>query len=190
MIRHDDGVTDDAVIFETARTRARLWRDDEADRVFDILRRWEVAKWFGNDAKAMTDRSEAVERIARWRQRCTDSPRRGVWAIQEKATGMPAGTVLLVPLPNAVGEVEVGWYLHPDHWGRGLASEAARGALKLGFAEGLDEIYAITHTTNAPSQRVCLRIGMRDLGVFQDRWYSGPSQIFRITRAEWEGAGG
>ncbi len=186
-IRHDVGVvTDDDVIFETPRTRARLWRHDEADRVFDILRRWEVAQWLGDDPKAMSDRSEAVERIARWRERSNRHPGRGVWAIEEKATGVPAGSVLLVPLPNADGEVEVGWHLHPDAWGRGLASEAARGALAMAFDDGLDEGYAITHTTNAPSQRVCLRIGMRDLGVFHDRWYSGASQIFRITRSEWE----
>ena len=80
MIRHDGGVTNDAFIFETARTRARLWRDDEADRVFDILRRWEVAQWLGDDPKAMTDRAEAVERIARLRELSTAHPRRGVWA--------------------------------------------------------------------------------------------------------------
>lgn len=179
-------MTEDGVAFETARTRARLWRDDEADRVFEILRRWEVAQWFGNDAKAMTDRSEAVERIARWRERTTEHPRRGIWAIEEKDTGTSAGTVLLVPLPNSDGEVEVGWWLHPDAWGCGLASEAARGALALGFADGLDDIYAITHTNNEPSQRVCRRIGMSDLGVFHDRWYAGANQIFRITRPEWE----
>ncbi len=148
-----------------------------------------MAQWLGDDPRAMTDRAEAVERIARLRELSTAHPRRGVWAIEEKVSGVPAGSVVLVPVPNADGEVEVGWHLHPDAWGRGLASEAAHGALQMGFDDGLDEVYAITHTTNEPSQRVCLRIGMRDLGVFQDRWYSGPSQIFRITRAEWEGAG-
>lgn len=179
-------MSEDGVTFETVRTRVRPWRDDEADRVFDILRRWEVSQWFGADARAMVDRSEAVERIARWRERTTERPRRGIWAIEEQATGIPVGSVVLVPLPNSAGEVEVGWWLHPDAWGRGLASEAARGALATGFADGLGEIYAITHLANLPSQRVCRRIGMSDLGVFHDRWYQGASQIFRITGAEWD----
>ena len=136
----------------------------------------------------MTDRSQAVERITRWRERSGEHPRRGAWAIEEQETGIPVGTVLLVPLPNGDGEVEVGWYLHPDAWGRGLATEAARGALATGFADGLNEIYAITHTNNDASQRVCRRLGMSDLGVFQDRWYAGSSQVFRITRTAWESA--
>jgi len=179
-------VGDDAVAFETDRIRARPWRTDEADRVFDIHRRWEVVKWLGDHPKPMADRSEAVDRIARWRERGGERPGLGVWAIEEKATGLPAGSVLLVPLPNGDGEVEVGWHLHPDSWGRGLATEAGRGAVAVGFANGLPEIYAITHTTNEASQRVCRSIGMTDLGVIDDRWYAGSNRVFRVTRTEWE----
>jgi len=180
-------VTDNLVVFETERTLVRLWRDDEADRMFDIQRRWEVAQWLGDDPKVMQDRSEAVTSIARWRERFADL-RFGLWAVEEKATGVTAGSVLLVPLPNGDGEIEVGWHLHPDAWGRGLASEAGSGALAKGFADGLDEVFAITHLTNSRSQRVCRRLGMTDLGVFTDRWYRGESQVFRITLAEWESA--
>jgi len=178
-------VNDDEVVFETERMLVRLWRHDDADRVLDTLRRWEVAQWLGDHPKVLKDRGEAVTSIARWRERSAD-PRYGIWAVEEKATGVAAGSVLLVPLPNAQGEIEVGWHLHPDAWGRGLASEAGRGALAKGFDDGLDEVYAITHLTNSPSQRVCRRIGMSDLGVFTDRWYRGESQVFRITSTEWE----
>ena len=177
---------DDVILFQTERTRVRLWRADEADRLFDMLRRWEVAQWLGDDPKVMADRAEAVERIARWHDRFIADPRYGSWAVEGTATGVVAGTVPLVPVPNGDGEVEVGWHFHPDSWQRGLATEAASGALRKGFTDGLDEIYAITHTTNDPSQRVCQRIGMRDLGIFHDRWYEGASQIFRVTRTEWD----
>ena len=33
------------MIFETERTVVRRWTDDDADRVFDILRRDEVVRW-------------------------------------------------------------------------------------------------------------------------------------------------
>ena len=61
--------------------------------------------------------------------------------------------------------VEVGWRLHPDHWGHGYATEAAAAALAYGFAAGLEEIVAFTTTVNTRSQAVMERIGMtRDLG--------------------------
>jgi RimJ/RimL family protein N-acetyltransferase len=57
--------------------------------------------------------------------------------------------------------VEVGWRLHPDHWGHGYATEAAGASLDFGFGEaGLDEIIAFTTTLNTRSQAVMERIGM------------------------------
>jgi RimJ/RimL family protein N-acetyltransferase len=58
--------------------------------------------------------------------------------------------------------VEVGWRLHPDHWGHGYASEAALASLRHGFdLVGLDEIVAFTTTLNTRSQAVMARTGMR-----------------------------
>ena len=77
----------------------------------------------------------------------------------------------------------MGWWLHPDSQGRGYASEAAAAVLAHGFAHGLTEIHALTHIDNHPSQAVCRRLGMRDLGVVE-KWYDGLSQLYRVTREE------
>ena len=37
-------VVGDEVVYETVRTRVRMWREDEANRLFDMLRRHEVAQ--------------------------------------------------------------------------------------------------------------------------------------------------
>lgn len=174
------------MIFETDRTIVRPWRDTEADRLFDILRRPEVVQWFGGDMKPFEHPDQSAERIAKWRKSHDEDPRCGNWAVELKGTDTVVGTVLLKQLPNGEGEVEIGWYLHPDSWGKGLAQESARGGLAKGFGDGLSEIWAITHTTNEPSKKVARAIGMTDEGVFHDRWYDGPSQVFRITREEWE----
>jgi len=58
-------VVGDEVVYTTVRSLVRPWREVEADRLFDILRREEVVQWFGDDAKALTAPSEAVERIRR-----------------------------------------------------------------------------------------------------------------------------
>jgi RimJ/RimL family protein N-acetyltransferase len=168
---------------ETERLLIRDWRIEEAPRLLDILGRLEVATWLGDgEPKLMKDLDEARDRIARYES--LSAPPLGVWAVEVRATGEVAGTVLLLTLPNAEdGEVEIGWHLHPDSWGKGYASEAARAVLVHGFAAGLQEILAVTHLTNDPSGKVARTIGMRHEGIVE-KWYDDPSQLYRITPAE------
>ena len=58
-------------------------------------------------------------------------------------------------------DVEVLYGLLPTHWGRGLATEAARAVLAWGFATvGLDAIAAGADPPNAASFAVMQRLGM------------------------------
>lgn len=168
---------DRGVVAGTGRIVIRPWRVDEVDRFLDIYRRPEVVRWF---ASAPTlDRQEAVGRIERNRAQFAADPRLGRWAVVERSNGIPAGTVILQRLPDGDGEVEIGWHLHPDSWGKGLASEAARALLDRAFEHGLEEVWAVTHLDNDRSVAVCNRIGMRLLGVTH-RWYHVPSLMFWI----------
>jgi RimJ/RimL family protein N-acetyltransferase len=172
------------VLLETTRLRIRDWTFEDAPTVLDILCRGEVVKWVGDGpVELCSDLDEARGKIERWRGR--DDPPLGYWAI-EVSDGGPLhgrviGAVLLVPLPNGDGEVEIGWHLHPEAWGKGYASEAASAVLRHGFDGGLEEINAVTHLTNGPSQAVCRRIGMEHRGV-TDRWYDDPSEHFVARR--------
>jgi RimJ/RimL family protein N-acetyltransferase len=159
----------------TDRLIIRPWRVEEADRFFDIHRRIEVARWL--TGTPMMDRAEAVERIERNLAQLAADSRFGAWAVVERSSGVPAGTVLLKPLPDGEGEIEIGWHLHPDSWGRGFASEAAAAVLAHGFADGLEEVWAVTKLDNRRSVAVCQRIGLRLLGVTH-RWYHQPSLMF------------
>jgi RimJ/RimL family protein N-acetyltransferase len=174
---------DPEVVAETPRILIRPWHLDEADRLFDLLSRMEVAKWLSAVPQVMTHRDEAVARIDRWSAELAADPRFGAWAAVERSSGIPAGTVLLKPLPDGDGEVEIGWHFHPDSWGRGLATESAQALLARGFANGLDEVWAVTDLDNRPSAAVCRRIGMRLLGITH-RWYHEPSLMFWIGAQE------
>jgi ribosomal-protein-alanine N-acetyltransferase len=58
--------------------------------------------------------------------------------------------------------VEIGWWLAPAYWGKGLATEAARHALAYGFeVSHLERIVAIAQAANRDSLRVMEKIGMR-----------------------------
>ena len=141
---------------ETARLTIRPWSHDEAERLLDIQSRIEVVKWLGDgEPVLMKDLDEAHVRIDRYLER-SETPPLGFWAVEVRETGVVAGSVILLTLPNADdGEVEVGWHLHPDSWGHGYATEAATAVIQHGFDGGLPEVYALTHTTNEPSQAVC-----------------------------------
>lgn len=59
-----------------------------------------------------------------------------------------------------LGEPEVGWTFPEGSWGRGYATEAARGALGFAFGTlGLPLIYAQTSDSNVPSTRMMHRLG-------------------------------
>ncbi|TDO68669.1 RimJ/RimL family protein N-acetyltransferase [Kribbella sp. VKM Ac-2571] len=172
------------VVFETDRLVVRDWADPDGDRVFDIYRRWEVSRWLGAEPRVMPDRGAASKAIMRWNERSREAPY-GVWAVEERATGTIAGTVLLTPLPDPTdgtagrGEVEVGWHFHPDAWGRGLATESARAAIEHGFRAGIGQIYAVVRPDNVASLAVCHRLGMRSIGR-TTRWYDAELEAFLI----------
>ena len=169
----------------TERLLIREWRDHEAPRLLDILSRIEVVRWLGDaEPVLMQTLEEARGRIERYRER-SGWPPLGIWAVEERATGVLAGTVLLLTLPHAEhGEVEIGWHLHPDRWGRGYATEAARAVLRHAFDGGLIEVHAVTHPGNQASMNVCRKLGMRHTGIVE-KWYDGPSEHFVVTHDEW-----
>jgi RimJ/RimL family protein N-acetyltransferase len=178
-------------VFETQRLLVRPWTLADADRHFDMYARPDVARWLGSAPSPLRSRDESVARIDRWSSGAQRDGRFGVWAVEVADTGIVAGTVLLVPIPltgeehprppEGGGDVEVGWHLHPDCWGHGYATEAARGAITKGFADGLDEIVAVVYTDNEASLRVCQRLGLEQTGRTQ-KWYGVELESFRIRR--------
>jgi RimJ/RimL family protein N-acetyltransferase len=161
----------------TDRLRLRPWttcRDDLA-RLTDIYRREEVTRWLGG-----TPSVGPVELVGRWAQIRRADPVHGSWAIEVRgAVPVVAGTVLLKPLPGGVGEVEVGWHLHPDSWGHGYATEAAGAVVEHAFGAGLPEVYAVVRPGNEASLAVCRRLGMTPLGRLR-RWYDVELEAFRL----------
>lgn len=71
------------------------------------------------------------------------------------------GFVLL----EGMEEIELGYELEPDLWGRGIATEAARACLQYAFEEaGLRRVIAGADAPNVASLRVIEKLGMRPIG--------------------------
>ena len=116
-----------------------------------------------------------------------------VLAAIEAETGRHVGEFML-RLTNAESrQGEIGWSLHPDAHGRGLATEGARSMLRLGFEElGLHRITAGCDPRNVASLRVMERLGMRREAEFVESWFLKGEWVGEIVCAilesEWRGS--
>lgn len=166
----------------TERLVLRRFDESDVDFVFDLYSRWEVQRFIGRVPRVIADRVEAVERVAR--NAAFDDDPHGIWLIAAH-TGERYGALLLKTLPASGGmpstATEIGWHLHPDAWGRGIATEAARRVLRHAFESGLPRVLAVTHPDNLASQAVARRIGMRDAGL-TDAYYDTTCRLFRVDR--------
>ena len=92
------------------------------------------------------------------------------WAVILRTTNQLIGRCGLDLLTDT-NEIELGYVLGHNYWGKGYATEAARASLDYGFNQlKLKEIIGLTHPENHTSQRVLLKAGMKFRGDFE---YSG-----------------
>ncbi|MCA9286696.1 MAG: GNAT family N-acetyltransferase [Phycisphaerales bacterium] len=176
--------------FETERLRLRQWRASDHEPFAVLNADPRVMEYF----PSTLTREHSDAGIDRWR---TEIEERGwgLWAVEIQTTGAFIGFVGLqvptAPLPFAPC-VEVGWRLAHEHWHRGYATEAARGALRVGFERlGLPEIVSFTSVGNRRSRAVMERLGMEEA----KETFEHPSVpegsplrehcLYRLTRERW-----
>ncbi len=89
----------------------------------------------------------------------------GFWAIEERSSGELIGEVGVAPLDGLGPQLELGYLLRRDRWGRGLATEAARACVEAAFGQlQVDELVAIVDVGNDASLRVARRLGFAETG--------------------------
>jgi RimJ/RimL family protein N-acetyltransferase len=81
-------------------------------------------------------------------------------------------------------EIELGWVIVPERWGRGLATELARASLEVVFGPlALREVIAYTQPGNLASRRV-----MEKSGFSYDREIMFKAERFVLYRSNAPGA--
>ncbi len=86
-----------------------------------------------------------------------------LWSMLDEA-GQVIGFTGAQPWPHAwgpAGEIEIGWRLAREHWGKGYVTAAAVETLERVRATGLGHVVAMVETRNARSTAVTQRLGMR-----------------------------
>jgi len=96
----------------------------------------------------------------------------GRWAEIEKESGDFLGWTgfkLMKEYANGqIGHYDFGYRLKRSAWGRGIATEAGRAALKYGTENlGLSPVFAMTDVDNSASRHVLEKIGFRFVEIFE-----------------------
>jgi RimJ/RimL family protein N-acetyltransferase len=146
-------------MIETERLILRPFRDEDRTPFAEINAHPEVGAWLAG----VLTREESDALIDRISAHIAEHGF-GFFAAERKADARLVGAIGLqimgAGLPGA-GGIELGWRLHPDAQGSGLATEGARAARDWAFADlDVDEVLAITAATNVRSQAVMRKIGM------------------------------
>jgi ribosomal-protein-alanine N-acetyltransferase len=160
-------------IFETPHF---IIRQNTMDDVQDYLSFWndkETMKYIGDGTWGGGE--EVVREVLRKNMAFYQThPGLGSWVVVDKTTGRVVGETSLGIIPKT-GDVEAGYILCREYWGKGLGTELLRGLLHYGFSElKLEHIAAVTNPENSASIRVIEKCGMSYLGkIFYDNvWVS------------------
>ena len=133
---------------------------DDADELCVLMLHPDVLRTTWYDPEPPT-RSHIVDKLAgdieHW-----DRYGFGPWLLRDRAHGELVGRGgLKHTTATGVDEVEIGWSIHPDRWGEGLATELARASVRTAFdVLGLDGVIAYTANDNVASWRVMEKAGM------------------------------
>jgi len=165
------------IILETPRLYLREFVAEDADALALVISDAETMRYYPSPM----DRTGVEEWIARNRRRYAQNGH-GLWAMVLKSTGEFLGDCgVTVQLVDGAEELEIGYHLRRDCWGRGYATEAARACRDWVFANRrVDHAVSLIRPENIPSRRVAERNGMtlRKETVYRDL----PHCVYRVER--------
>jgi [ribosomal protein S5]-alanine N-acetyltransferase len=142
----------------TTRAVLRPFVVDDAPHAHPVFANKEVMRFAAGDPDA--DLPATIRRLERYIEIQAEY---GCfkWAVWERETGPYLGDAGLTVV-SETGEVELGYRLDRQHWGRGLATEVARAWLRHALDElNIPRIIAFADPRNLASVRVMEKIGMR-----------------------------
>jgi RimJ/RimL family protein N-acetyltransferase len=173
---------------ETERLLLRPFRAEDLDAFCAIHADPEVVRYLYFDPPTR----EAARIMLEKRARQAEILRAGdkLMLALELRGGMVIGDVFLTWLSETHKQGEIGFVLHAQHQGKGLAREAAEAMLRLGFeALGLHRIEAHLDARNAASAKLLERLGMRREGtIVENEFVKGEwtdELLYAVLAREW-----
>jgi [ribosomal protein S5]-alanine N-acetyltransferase len=112
------------------------------------------------------------------------------FACIETGTSQLVGAISLMSIRPEHRRAELGYWIAPDRWNNGYATESCRRLLEFGFdALNLHRIEARHFQRNPASGRVLLKLGMQQEGIERDwaiKWDRFENSVlYSILEPEW-----
>jgi len=144
------------VVVETARLLVRQWVPDDWKRLLPLATDPQVLQYIGNREPW------SEERVRKFVEGgIAMSASRG-WVLWPLICKDDAELIGFCGFNGGFPpDVEIGWWLRPAYWGRGLATEAATAVMDYGFTTfGFPRLISVAQPANKRSLRVMEKLGM------------------------------
>ena len=179
-------------VLETERLILRRFRMEDAADMFEYTSNPDVTRFLVIEThRTVADTQAFLEMVL---SRPTDSNIMA-FGVVLKESGKLVGHCTIFSVDargERSGRAEVGYAINPAYRGQGIAPEALRAAIDLGFSRlGVNRIAALTMLDNPASARVMEKAGMQYEGILREymlikgRFYD--LKVYSILRREWEG---
>lgn len=174
----------------TDRLVLRPVTQDDADAVLAYRSLPEVARFL---SRGPLTREEVVDRIASDTLRSGPGHPEPLLGLVLEEAGEVVGDALvrLEPDDNGMWTAVLGYTIHPERAGRGLATEVARALVRLCFTDlHVAMVQADVFTPHLASQRVLEKAGLRQV-AFKAAGSEGDGRprmddfLYAVTAAEW-----
>lgn len=162
----------------TERLLLRHARPDDLDAMHAVLSNAEAMRWWSTPPHASREETRV------WLDSMIEGGLAGADDYVVELDGRVVGKAGFWRLPD------VGYILHPDVWGRGLAFEALEAVIGRVFAvREVQTLTADVDPANVPSIRLLERLGFVRTGAAERTWKVGEvwvdSLYYELDRSRW-----
>ncbi|SEJ69993.1 ribosomal-protein-alanine N-acetyltransferase [Bhargavaea ginsengi] len=153
----------------TERLLLRAATPADADDMLRYLSDPEVMKHTGME---LFQTAEDVLDEIRWYRSLVEEGSGIRWGIALKESGKMIGSCGFHNREPKHFRAEIGYELSPEHWGKGIASEALQAVVRYGFSHlQLERIEALIEPENEPSLRLVEKNGFQREGLLRHYEY-------------------
>jgi len=174
-------------VIRTERLVVRPFEPGDLAALHDMRSREDVVRFLYEPPSTLAEDRARLERRMRNVRFAITGDALGLAAVRD---GTLVGDYSLFLQSAEHRQGEIGFVVHPDHQGRGYATEAAAALLELAFdGFGLHRVIGRLEARNTPSARVLEKLGMRrEAHLVENELVKGEWQselVFAVLEAEW-----
>jgi RimJ/RimL family protein N-acetyltransferase len=174
---------------QTERLLLRPFAETDFDALLAIQSRADVARYLYWDPRTAAEVRETLDTKVRATAIIAEGDNLSLAAVSRE-TGEMIGDCSLLWTSAEHRQAEIGFVFHPDHHGRGYATEAAAALLALAFDDlRAHRVFGRLEARNTASARVLERLGMRkEAHLVENEHVKGEWQseiVYAQLESEW-----